>query len=117
MKKYNYFGRVSGWGICMLFFLTGLFTGCSENEEDYPKGQRPAGIESVRKVACIGNSITYGARQFLNDREKECYPALLGNMLGEGFEVANFGCSGTTLLKNGNSPYWNTKEYTNAKAF
>ena len=34
MKKYNYFGRVSGWGICMLFFLTGLFTGCSENEED-----------------------------------------------------------------------------------
>ena len=34
----------------MLFFLTGLFTGCSENEEDYPKGQRPAGIESVRKV-------------------------------------------------------------------
>lgn len=70
MKKYNYFGRVSGWGICMLFFLTGLFTGCSENEEDYPKGQRPAGIESVRKVACIGNSITYGARQFLNDREK-----------------------------------------------
>ena len=59
MKKYNYFGRVSGWGICMLFFLTGLFTGCSENEEDYPKGQRPAGIESVRKVACIGNSITW----------------------------------------------------------
>ena len=59
MKKYNYFGRVSGWGICMLFLLTGLFTGCSENEEDYPKGQRPAGIESVRKVACIGNSITY----------------------------------------------------------
>lgn len=38
-------------------------------------------------------------------------------MLGEGFEVTNFGCSGTTLLKNGNSPYWNTKEYTNAKAF
>lgn len=54
----------------MLFLLTGLFAGCSENEEDYPKGQRPAGIESVRKVACIGNSITYGARQFLNDREK-----------------------------------------------
>ena len=112
MKKYNYFSRVSGWGICMLFLLTGLFAGCSENEEVYPKGQRPSGIESVRKVACIGNSITYGARQFLNDREKECYPALLGNMLGEGFEVANFGCSGTTLLKNGNSPYWNTKEYT-----
>ena len=35
MKKYNYFGRVSGWGICMLFLLTGLFAGCSENEEDY----------------------------------------------------------------------------------
>lgn len=54
----------------MLFLLTGLFTGCSENEEDYPKGQRPAGIESVRKVACIGNSITYGARQFLMIEKK-----------------------------------------------
>ena len=41
MKKYNYFSRVSGWGICMLFLLTGLFAGCSENEEVYPKGQRP----------------------------------------------------------------------------
>ena len=51
MKKYNYFSRVSGWRICMLFLLTGLFTGCSENEEDYPKGQRPAGSQLGRWLA------------------------------------------------------------------
>ena len=112
MKKYNHLF------ICalMLLSLSWSLVGCSDDNEDYPKGERPPVIESVRKVACIGNSITYGARQFLNDREKECYPALLGNMLGENFEVGNFGCSGTTLLKNGNQPYWNTKEFTNAKA-
>ncbi len=104
-------------GIWGLFSFAGLLTGCSGSDDDYPKGEKPSTIESVRKVACIGNSITYGARQFLNDREKECYPALLGNLLGEGFEVGNFGRSGTTLLKNGNSPYWDTPEYTQAKEF
>lgn len=115
MKKYSCYRT---WGACVLAFtLLAVVVGCSGEDDDYPKGDRPPVIESVRKVACIGNSITYGARQFLNDREKECYPALLGNMLGENFEVGNFGCSGTTLLKNGNQPYWNTKEFTNAKAF
>lgn len=117
MKKNSYLKSVAVCGILGLWAVVGAVSGCSGKEEDYPTGEKPPAIESVRKVACIGNSITYGARQFLNDREKECYPALLGNMLGEGFEVENFGRSGTTLLKNGNSPYWDTPEYSNAKAF
>ena len=77
MKKYSCYRT---WGACVLAFtlLAVVVVGCSGEDDDYPKGDRPPVIESVRKVACIGNSITYGARQFLNDREKECYPALLG---------------------------------------
>ncbi|EOR93541.1 hypothetical protein ADIARSV_3254 [Arcticibacter svalbardensis MN12-7] len=64
------------------------------------------------KIACIGNSITYGA--FLPDRATQSYPARLQQMLGDTYEVTNFGVSGTTLLKNGNKPYWATTTYQSA---
>lgn len=64
------------------------------------------------KIACIGNSITYGAGMV--NREKNAYPAQLQAMLGSGFEVMNFGVNGSTLLKKGNIPYWNTPEYSKA---
>ena len=67
------------------------------------------------KIACVGNSITYGAR--VENREQNSYPAQLGSMLGEGYEVGNFGRSGATLLKKGNYPYWETKQYQDALAF
>jgi lysophospholipase L1-like esterase len=61
------------------------------------------------KVACIGASITYGAT--IANREQNCYPAQLQTMLGNNYVVTNYGVSGTTMLREGNSPYWNTKEY------
>ena len=64
------------------------------------------------RIACIGNSITYGAAMV--NREKNAYPAQLQAMLGAQYEVMNFGVNGTTLLKKGNIPYWNTPEYSNA---
>lgn len=68
--------------------------------------------QSKIKIACVGNSITYGAG--VVNREKNNYPMQLQNMLGDGYEVMNFGVSGTTLLKKGNSPYWNTDTYKKA---
>ena len=53
------------------------------------------------RIACVGNSITYGSR--VENREKNAYPVQLQAMLGEGYEVANFGVSGATLLKKGTS--------------
>ena len=67
------------------------------------------------KVACIGNSITYGMT--IPDRETMCYPAQLSRMLGEGYEVANFGHSGATLLRHGHRPYTSLDEWRGAKAF
>ena len=70
-----------------------------------------AGQEPVR-VACVGDSITFGAG--VHDRAKNCYPAVLGRLLGEGYEVRNFGVSGATLLKKGNKPYWKLKAFQQA---
>lgn len=67
------------------------------------------------KVACVGNSITYGYG--LPDREHQAYPVLLQEMLGTGYEVRNFGKSGATLLRHGHRPYIEQTEYADAKAF
>jgi lysophospholipase L1-like esterase/pimeloyl-ACP methyl ester carboxylesterase len=66
----------------------------------------------VKKVACIGASITEGAGT--GDKKINSYPAQLGRMLGEGYQVENYGIGGTTLLRHGNHPYWKTSAYTAA---
>ena len=67
------------------------------------------------RVACIGNSITYG--HGIEDREHDTYPAQLQQLLGEAFDVQNFGVSGTTAQKEGDFPYISTQQYQDAKAF
>lgn len=67
------------------------------------------------RVACVGNSITYGAG--IANREKNAYPAQLQAYLGDNYEVRNFGVSGTTLLSKGDSPYIQTGAYRDSKAF
>ena len=70
---------------------------------------------SGTKVACIGNSITFGAN--LSDPMTQSYPAQLNALLGNGYAVENFGHNGATLLKNGDVPYWTLPEFANAKTY
>ncbi len=67
------------------------------------------------KVACVGNSITYGIG--VADRERDSYPAKLQQMLGDGYQVGNFGKPGATLLNKGHLPYTQQQEYKDALAF
>lgn len=78
------------------------------------RGTVAVGVRAVR-VACVGDSITYGSR--LKNRSKDSYPAVLGRLLGTGFDVRNFGVSGATLLKKGDKPYDQQKDYTDALEF
>ena len=80
---------------------------------DEAPAKKPAG-DTVR-VACVGDSITYGSG--LPAREHNAYPAQLQKLLGDGYEVRNFGVSGATLLKNGDKPYWKEKDFDQAKEF
>ena len=66
------------------------------------------------KIACVGNSVTYGMGI---ENPDERYPAQLQVMLGDEYEVGNFGHSGATLLKNGYRPYWNLPEFKEALDF
>lgn len=76
---------------------------------------RFADYPGVIRVACVGDSITYGLN--IEDREQCGYPAVLGRLLGKPCEVRNFGVSGATLLKKGWHPYWKLAEYADATAW
>lgn len=67
------------------------------------------------KVACIGNSVTYGYG--LPNPETQSYPALLQQKLGKNYIVGNFGHSGSTLLRKGHNPYYKTKAFSDAIDF
>lgn len=76
------------------------------------------------KVACLGNSITAGAG-ISNEADK--YPSQLQNLLGDGYEVRNFGQNSQTVqmrgydLTDGSKPgdcaYRNKQTYKNALAY
>ncbi len=64
-------------------------------------------------VACVGDSITYGAGG------QNSYPTQLEGILKQydaGWEVGNYGVNGATMLTYGNRPYVGTTAYTNALA-
>ena len=57
------------------------------------------------KIACVGDSITFGAR--LENPENDSYPAQFQKLLGDGYVVSNFGVGGATLLRKGRPTVWN----------
>lgn len=67
------------------------------------------------RVACVGNSITYGTG--IADREHFSYPVQLQQMLGNGYVVGNFGKPGATLLYKGHRPYVEQPEFKEALRF
>ncbi len=69
----------------------------------------------ARRVACVGNSITYGHGIDMSDVQG--YPAQLQRLLGAGYAVKNFGVSGRTMLNAGNRPYMKEAAWADAKAF
>ncbi len=59
------------------------------------------------RVACLGNSITEGAGT--SDPATKAYPAVLQRLLGDGYEVKNFGVSCSTATRKGTdagTPFW-----------
>ncbi|MBR1795483.1 MAG: sialate O-acetylesterase [Bacteroidales bacterium] len=77
--------------------------------------RRKPKVEPKIKVSCVGNSITYGMR--IENREQDSYPVQLQRMLGDRYEVGNFGKSGATLLRHGHRPYFEQEEFRQALDF
>jgi acyl-CoA thioesterase I len=76
---------------------------------------READYSQPIRVACVGDSITFGFG--IKDRERDSYPAQLQALLGNHWQVRNFGFSGATLLKQGTKPYSLLPVYREALSF
>ena len=61
------------------------------------------------KVACIGDSITWGFT--LLNPWRQSYPALLQEMLGPGYEVRNFGYNDASARFDADTPYVSKRVY------
>jgi acyl-CoA thioesterase-1 len=102
--------RIFFW---LLMSTTCLLSSCAQvsnpsviQEKDYAR---------VIRVACVGDSITFGAT--IENRDVNSYPAQLSRYLGKKWDVRNFGVGGTTLLKQGDRPYWIQDAYKQSLAF
>ncbi len=67
------------------------------------------------RVACVGDSITYGAR--VKVRKLNSYPMQLQRLLGKDYYVENFGASGHTLMSSGDRPYISNKSFHLSQEF
>jgi lysophospholipase L1-like esterase len=96
--------------LCVVVIL--LFTCCITSPN---QPVREADYRSPIRVACIGDSITFGFG--IKDREHDSYPARLSALLGDKWEVRNFGVGSATALKQGGRPYMHEQAYRDALAF
>lgn len=71
--------------------------------------------EGQIKVACIGDSITYG--HGVENWEKNNYPAQLQELLGDEYHVANYGSSGACVNPDGDQPYRDREVYQASLAY
>ena len=100
-----------GWGIREDF----LYKSEMQNELTSWLRSFKAPRKDAVRVACIGNSITFGAG--IKNRSRDSYPSVLARMLGDSCWVKNFGVSARTMLNKGDHPYMNEPAYKNALAF
>ena len=100
-----------GWGIREDF----LYKSEMQNELTSWLRRFKAPRKDAVRVACIGNSITFGAG--IKNRSRDSYPSVLARMLGDSYWVRNFGVSARTMLNKGDHPYMNEPAYKNALAF
>lgn len=71
-------------------------------------------IFARKRVACVGNSITYGV---LVDKPTDAYPYMLQEKLGPDYEVRNFGVPGASVQLTKDKTYLKTKQYEELIAY
>ncbi len=75
-----------------------LLCGCGPAVQNSPV-QVSAYARPIR-LACVGDSLT---------ANEDCWPGPLGGMMGERWDVRNFGVGGSTVLSFGDTPYASRK--------
>jgi len=70
---------------------------------------KSTGAAQIR-ISCVGASDVSSPTPYGTPN----WPVYLGQLLGSGYVVGNYGASGTTLIKAGSPSYWKTQQFTNS---
>ena len=62
------------------------------------------------RIACVGDSIVYGYG-VEKHIDTDAWPSVLQKMLGNAFQVRNYGLCGTGAIAENGLPYWKTLRY------
>lgn len=73
------------------------------------------GTTRAKKVAFVGDSITYGAG--VKNRDTEAYASIIQEKLGDEYIVGNFGVSATSALSTAMQPYTEKPQYQESLNF
>lgn len=95
--------------ILLTMLLSMATTSVCRADDTSPQVARPI------KLAFVGASITAGYGTA--NPKTDSFPSQVAHMLGEGWQVRNFGVSGTTLISSGDSPYIRKDAYKQALTF
>lgn len=66
--------------------------------------RKEKGLPGKKKIACVGDSITFGTGVILT-RKRDTWPYLLQRLLGEEYQVLNYGISGASVQEESDKPY------------
>ncbi len=93
-----------------------LFVWCLAFAASAAEPNAPVNVADYKppiRVACLGDSITHG----VGAGPGWAWPDQLQRMLGEAWDVRNFGHSGASVAKEEKHTIWSQKEYANALLF
>lgn len=57
-----------------------------------------------KEIACVGDSITFGTGVIWH-RKRDAWPCMLERLLGEEYQVLNYGISGASVQRESDKPY------------
>ena len=100
---------ISALILVSLTACTGLYNAGRSGKRSYSDS-----VDGIR-VACVGDSITYGYG--IDDWPENNYPAVLQELLGDGYIVNNYGVSGAAVHSGSNKPYASRAEYRDSLEF
>ena len=75
----------------------------------------PAAALGTTKIACVGDSITYGT--LVRGRRANCYPAQLEKLLGSKYSARNFGVNARAMQKGADLSYWKHRNFALSSEF
>jgi lysophospholipase L1-like esterase len=74
-----------------------------------PTLARPGAAARPIRITCVGASDVSSPTPYGTPN----WPDYIASLLGYEYTITNCGASGTTMIQQGNAPYWNTQQYTN----